>query len=71
MREALDLVPGSQVDFVFEGNQIVLRRRVPIERFEKWRGHLKGRLPAGAETVDDLMALLRGGAAASPIEDEQ
>lgn len=47
VRDALDLVPGSEVDFVFEGTAIVLRRRVPVERFEKWRGHLRGRLPTG------------------------
>ena len=71
VRDALDLVPGSEVDFAFEGNQILLRRKVPIESFEKWRGHLRGRLPAGAKTVDELMVLLRGEKPALQRETEE
>ena len=60
VREALDLVPGTQVDFVFEGGNVVLRRRISVEALEKWRGSSHGPLPGGAQTVDELMALLRG-----------
>ena len=60
VRQALDLGPGSEVDFVVTGTEVVLRRRVSPEAFEKWRGHLRQRLPAGAATVDELMGLLRG-----------
>ena len=60
VREALNLVPGSEVEFAVEGGKAVLRRRVSPEAFERWRGYLRDRPPAGAETVDGLMDELRG-----------
>lgn len=58
VRDALGLVPGSQVEFILEEERAVLVKRVSPEVFERWEGYLRGRLPAGS--VDDLMDRLRG-----------
>lgn len=58
VREALGLVPGSQVDFVIEPERVVIRKHVPSEAFQKWEGYLRGKLPA--DSVDDLIESLRG-----------
>lgn len=60
VRQALDLAPGTKVDFVFQDGNVVLRRRLSTQALEKWRGSSPGPLPGGAQTVDELMALLRG-----------
>ena len=59
VREALDLRPGSEVDFVLEDGKVVLRRRGSLEVFEKWRGRGLN-FPEGVKTVDEFMELLRG-----------
>ena len=58
VREALGLVPGSQVEFALEPGRVVLRRKVSPEVFQRWEGYLRGRLPAGS--VDEFLELLRG-----------
>ncbi len=58
VREALGLVPGSQVDFVVESGRAILQRRVAPEVFERWRGRLRGRLPGSS--VDETVRMLRG-----------
>lgn len=58
IRDALGLVPGSKVEFALEEGRVVLRKRVPVEAFERWRGYLKDRLPG--DSVDETMELLRG-----------
>lgn len=60
VREALDLAPGTEVDFIRQDGNVVLRRRMSPEALEKWRGSSHGPLPGGAQTVDELIALLRG-----------
>lgn len=59
VRDALGLVPGSQVEFVIEAGRVVLRRRIPSEAFERWQGFLRESLPT-TESVDELMEELRG-----------
>lgn len=56
IREALSLKPGSHVDFEVEGGRVILRRRVPREAFDRWRGYLRGKIPP----TDKLMEELRG-----------
>ena len=58
VREALGLVPGSQVEFALEPGRGVLRRKASPEVFQRWEGYLRGRLPTG--TVDEFLELLRG-----------
>ena len=58
VREALGLTPGSKVEFVVEPGRAILRKRVSLEAFERWRGHLRGKLPA--DSVDEFMEQLRG-----------
>ena len=58
VRDALGLKPGSEVEFVIDQNRLVLRRQLPPDRFERWRGYLKDSL--GGLTVDELMTEMRG-----------
>ncbi|MBI4491574.1 MAG: AbrB/MazE/SpoVT family DNA-binding domain-containing protein [Chloroflexi bacterium] len=58
IRDALGLVPGSEVEFHLEQGQVVLRKRVSPEILQQWQGYLRGKLPAGS--VDEMMELLRG-----------
>lgn len=57
VRDALGLVPGAEVEFVIEGGEAILRRRVPEEAFARWRGALRRR---GQTRTDKLMRDLRG-----------
>lgn len=58
VREALGLLPGSQVEFVVEPGGVVLRKKIPPEVFERWGGYLRGKVPANS--VDEFMEMLRG-----------
>ncbi len=58
IRDALGIEPGTEVDWSVEGGKAVLKKRVPIEAFDKWQGYLRGKLPAGS--VDEMMDMLRG-----------
>jgi AbrB family looped-hinge helix DNA binding protein len=53
VREALRLVPGSQVEFRVEPGRVILRRS---EAMDRWVGYLRGKIPS----VDELMEELRG-----------
>ena len=55
MREALGLVPGSQVEFDIEPGRVILRRRRAIDAaLDRWRGYLRGKFPATDELMEDL-----------------
>lgn len=58
VREALGLSRGSEVEFELEPGRAVLRKRVSPEVYERWRGYLRGKLPA--DSVDEFMEMLRG-----------
>ncbi len=58
VRDALGLVPGSEVEFELDDGRAILRKRVPPGVFDRWQGYLRGKLPAGS--VDEMMELLRG-----------
>ena len=59
VREAMGLVPGSHVEFVIEPNRVVvLRKGIPPEVFDRWRGYLRDKLPAAS--TDEFMELIRG-----------
>jgi AbrB family looped-hinge helix DNA binding protein len=55
VREALRLVPGSQVEFRVEPGRVILRR-ARSEAMDRWVGYLRGKIPS----VDELMEELRG-----------
>lgn len=57
VRERLGLEPGDELEFVDEGEQLVIRRHDEDSRFARYRGilaHLKGQDP------DELVAEMRG-----------
>ncbi|MFA5786798.1 MAG: AbrB/MazE/SpoVT family DNA-binding domain-containing protein [Actinomycetota bacterium] len=58
VREALGLEPGSRVEFEVKAGVATLRKLVPAEVFERWRGFL--RTKAGARRTDEVMEELRG-----------
>ena len=58
VRDALGLVPGSQIEFSVADGCAVLRKQVPTDAFDRWEGYLRGRLPGG--TVDETIEMLRG-----------
>lgn len=58
IRDALGIGPGSEVEFELAEEKVILRKRVPVESVERWKGYLRGKLPGGA--VDETMDLLRG-----------
>ena len=58
VREALGLRPGSHVEFVIEPGRVILKKHIPPEVFERWRGYLRGKL--AGRTVDETMEILRG-----------
>lgn len=58
VRDALGLVPGSQVEFSLADGCAVLRKQVPADAFSRWRGYLRGKLPA--DSVDEMLEMLRG-----------
>jgi AbrB family looped-hinge helix DNA binding protein len=64
IREALGIVPGSQVDFTIEPQGVVLRKRIADKAIRRWQGHLRGKLPAAS--VDDFMEQLRDDRAPLP-----
>lgn len=57
VREAMDLKPGDEVDFVPQNGQFVLTRRIREDPFSKWRGAFKSL--AGVD-VDELIEEMRG-----------
>ena len=63
VRDELGLRPGSQIEFVKENGAIRLRRHIPPEVFDKWRGYLRDKV--GGQTVDELTEELRG----EPLDD--
>jgi antitoxin PrlF len=60
VRDALGLVPGSQVDFILGPDGVFIRKRIPAQTIDRWYGSLRGHLPGGADTTDEAMELLRG-----------
>jgi antitoxin PrlF len=59
VRDALGLLPGTQVEFVVQPGEIVIRKASIRLAIEKWAGHL---IPAGGPrpSSDDIMNELRG-----------
>lgn len=58
IRDELGLVPGSEVEFKIAEGQVVLRKKVSQEKFARWQGFLRGKLPR--KSVDELVNELRG-----------
>ena len=42
VRDVLGLEPGAEVEFDVQPGAVILRKRVPTEAFERWRGFLRG-----------------------------
>ena len=62
VREALGLVPGSEVEFTVDGSAARLTKRKPTTRRSLGREiveHARGR-GTGAMTTDEIMRLMRG-----------
>lgn len=58
IRDALGIGPGSEIEFALEPGCAVIRKRIAPETFERWRGYLRGKLPAAS--VDEFVEMLRG-----------
>jgi AbrB family looped-hinge helix DNA binding protein len=58
VRDALGLVPGSNVEFVVEDGRAFLRKCIPDAVFDRWQGYLANKLPL--DSVDEMMEALRG-----------
>lgn len=58
VRDALGLVPGSEVEFEVQDGQVVLYKRVSEEKLARWQGFLRGKLPE--DSVDEFVDTLRG-----------
>lgn len=66
IRDEFGLAPGSEVEFEVREGQVVLRKKVSVEKLARWQGHLRGKLPDGS--VDELLDELRG---ERPTENER
>lgn len=55
IREELGIQPGDEVTFTETEAGVVIRKEVPEDRFERWRGAADAE-----ETVEERMAALRG-----------
>ncbi len=58
VRDALGLVPGSEVEFELREGQVLLHKRVSEEKLARWQGYLRGKLPE--DSVDEFVDTLRG-----------
>jgi len=58
VRQALGVVAGACIEFEIRPNEVVLRRRIPDDVFDAWRGYLVGKTPW--TSADEMMADLRG-----------
>lgn len=60
IRNRFGLKPGTQVEFVTEGNKVVLKpRRKKTSALDDWLAEARGCLRPG-KTTDELMKLTRG-----------
>lgn len=66
VRDALGLVPGSEVDFELEDGKVVLHKKVSKEKLARWQGYLRGELPE--DSVDEFVDTLRGEPLADPTD---
>ena len=57
VREALNVRPGDEVDFVQEAGVIRVRKHIDPNAFARYRGYLK---EFAGRSTDDLMDELRG-----------
>lgn len=61
IRDRFNLTPGSEVQFVIERGEIVLRKVSSASSLEKWKGHCAGSLAEmGIASVDDYIHEVRG-----------
>lgn len=58
VRDALGLEAGSHVEFDVQPGGVMLRKRIPSEVFDRWRGYLCDK--TDFESVDELIEALRG-----------
>ncbi len=58
VRDALGLVPGSEVEFELREGQVLLLKRVSEEKLARWQGFLLGKL--SEDSVDEFVDRLRG-----------
>lgn len=59
IRDALGLAPGTQVEFDYHDGVAVLRKKVPTEALDRWRGYLRAK--GERRRTDEIMKELRGG----------
>ena len=57
VRERLGLWPGDEIEFVEDRSGFRVQKRVPVSRFKKYRGYLKG---LAGRDPNDLVEQMRG-----------
>ena len=54
IRERFGFLPRTEIEFIIEGNSVILRKKQNGSLFRKLRGIVKGKF-----TTDEIMALTR------------
>ncbi len=56
IRDELGPVSCSEVEFELQDGQVILQKKILAEKFARWRGYLRGKLPHGSvdKFLDDL-----------------
>jgi AbrB family looped-hinge helix DNA binding protein len=57
VREKLGIGPGDEIEFVEEGGEFLIRRRLRQSPFDKYLGYLKGK---EGQDPDEIVRELRG-----------
>ena len=66
IRERAGLMPNTEVEFVYEGGDVVIRRQRrgkrngKLSRGERLVAHLRAHPGDGKMTTDEILALMRG-----------
>ncbi len=54
IRERFGLLPNTEIEFIVDGNRVILRKKQDGSAFRKMRGIVKGKF-----TTEEIMALTR------------
>lgn len=58
IREALGIVPSSEMEFTVSGDHAILRQVIDTDSVAEWLGHYKG-IADGGMSTEEILALTR------------